>query len=309
MTPSTSNTPSVNTGVGVSSSVESVKTGLGPWNDVSYRRNSKKNVKNQPVTNAKQEVNGSRFKVLSNENGEVNSDTVPKVDENALPDIVKLWKSLQEKTVQASSLGVTKTSEASGSVVKTVMPTVPVGSHKGKGKAGASSGGKSNANSKSVVAGKNIPFPAMVSRTSSPAVDENLQQSVQSSASVGKINVARPVIKPVKKPGRPRKILKDVTNGVSVKKGETNVDVPCEPSDAGNGIRFHPGISALPPKAPDPLDPGPESHPITMAIASLVVGDSDVGNQAASVCVQDMVSEENVIVPAGINDAARRLFY
>jgi hypothetical protein len=192
MTPSTSNTPSVNTGVGVSSSVESVKTGLGPWNDVSYRRNSKKNVKNQPVTNAKQEVNGSRFKVLSNENGEVNSDTVPKVDENALPDIVKLWKSLQEKTVQASSLGVTKTSEASGSVVKTVMPTVPVGSHKGKGKAGASSGGKSNANSKSVVAGKNIPSPAMVSRTSSPAVDENLQQSVQSSASVGKINVARP---------------------------------------------------------------------------------------------------------------------
>lgn len=34
--------------------------------------------------------------------GEVNSDTVPKVDENALPDIAKLWKSLQEKTVQAS---------------------------------------------------------------------------------------------------------------------------------------------------------------------------------------------------------------
>lgn len=79
------------------------------------------------------------------------------------------------------------------------------------------------------------------------------------------------------------------------------MDVPCEPSDVGNGIRFHP---ALPPKAPDPLDPGPESRPITMAIASLVVGDSDVGNQAASVCVQDMVSEENVIVPAGINDAA-----
>lgn len=64
--------------------------------------------------------------------------------------------------------------------------------HSVKGKAGASSGGKSNANSKSVLAGKNIPSPAMVSRTSSPAVDENLQQSVQSSASVGKINVARP---------------------------------------------------------------------------------------------------------------------
>lgn len=39
----------------------------------------------------------------------------------------------------------------------------------------------------------------MVSRTSSPAVAENLQQSVQSSASVGKINVARLFIKPVKK--------------------------------------------------------------------------------------------------------------
>lgn len=57
MTRSTSNAPSVNTGVGLSSSVESVKTGLGPWTDVSYRRNSKKNWKGRigllPMPNGK----------------------------------------------------------------------------------------------------------------------------------------------------------------------------------------------------------------------------------------------------------------
>lgn len=42
-------------------------------------------------------------------------------------------------------------------------------------------------------------------------------------------------------------------------------------SDDPNGCSFHPGISVIPPKAPDPVVVDSEKNPIAMALANLMM--------------------------------------
>lgn len=92
------------------------------------------------------------------------------------------------------------------------------------------------------------------------------------------VTSSKPVVKGLRKPSRPRKALNEITKGISVKvvtKNGKNEMSSTKTNVVGANPIFHPGVTTLPPKAPDAsID---ISNTIVDAIASFGVGDLSYG--------------------------------
>ncbi|KAK9906138.1 hypothetical protein M0R45_002844 [Rubus argutus] len=155
--------------------------GLGPWNDVVYKR-TRKNLKGKPNSSGKSDTQGSRFQVLANETEETHITNGQSEAADIDSNVGKIWKPVPVKpTLRKKQSGT----ESAKQQEKTTS---------------------SPANPKIIDKGKSTVGPPILSTTPN--------HTGGCAASDTPANVTN---RTVRKPARQRKPLKEITNGVVVK--------------------------------------------------------------------------------------------